>query len=97
MLTVDEQIFAAANTTTQPQTRETAGNYRVSTKGGGLNLRSEPNTSSRIVTEIPNGAYLTVINIENGWAAVEYSASGRTLTGYVSENFIKAVTQEETE
>ena len=97
VLTVDEQIFAAANTTTQPQTRESAGNYRVSTKGGGLNLRSEPNTSSRIVTEIPNGAYLTVINIENGWAAVEYSASGRSLTGYVSENFIKPVTQEEPE
>ena len=95
LLTVDEQIFSAANTTTQPQTREETGNYRVATRGGGLNLRSQPNTSSQIVTEIPNGALLNVITIENGWATVEYTSGTRTLTGYVSENFIKAV--EETE
>lgn len=97
LLTVDEQIFAAADTTTQPLTRESQGNYRVSTNGGGLNLRSEPNTSSQIVTEIPNGTLLNVTNIEGGWAAVEYTASGRTLSGYVSENFIKPISQEQTE
>ena len=95
VLTVDEQIYAAANTTTQPQSQAQTGNYIVTTKGGGLNLRSEPSVNSQIVTEIPNGAYINVSAVENGWAAVEYHSSGRTLSGYVSSNFITEVASRE--
>ena len=85
ILTINEDIVAKANTTTEPQTEANPNNYTVSTNGGTLNLREQANTSARIVTEIPNGAEIYVITVENGWASVRYG----TYSGFVSANYIK--------
>lgn len=56
----------------------------VSTQSGGLNLRSRPNTNSSVLTQIPNGAAVTVTGEWNGWYVVEYNG----LTGYASSRYI---------
>lgn len=44
--------------------------YKINTKDG-LNLRTAANTSGTVVTTLPKGTELYVINIENGWAHLE--------------------------
>ena len=45
---------------------------RLVIANGGLNLRSEPNTSSSVLNLIPNGTVITVEKMENNWAYVCY-------------------------
>lgn len=58
----------------------------VATAGGALNLRSAPSTEAVILTQMPNGAVLTVCGRLNGWYTVEYNG----LRGYASADYIRA-------
>ena len=86
ILTVNEELFNAANTTTAPQTG-TVENYRVTTSGSTLNLRAEPSVYAQKLTEIPNGTAIIVESVEGEWAKVKYGA----YSGYVSANYITQI------
>ena len=49
-----------------------------------VNFREEANTSSNIISKLPQNAKLNILESSNGWAKVEYNGK----TGYVSEQYI---------
>ena len=49
-----------------------------------LNLRSSPSTSASILTRIPNGATVEILETTSGWYKVRYNGT----TGYVSADYI---------
>lgn len=63
------------------------GNYRVKTKGGVLNMRSEPDTSSASVAKLENGTNVTVLRAVSGWAYIEYNSVG----GWVNSAYLVKV------
>lgn len=64
-----------------------AGEYYVKTEnGGGLNLREDATTSSKILAEIPDGTVLTVAEAIKGWAKVTYNEK----SGWVSTAYLHA-------
>ncbi len=57
----------------------------VATTGGSLNLRQSPNSAARVVTTIPNGDQVIVLERGTGWAAVVYEGvSGYVMVRYLS-------------
>ena len=62
-------------------------NAVVQTSSGRLNLRGGPSVNSRIVTRIPNGAQVSVLNEYNGWYVVEYN----NLYGYVLGEYLRFI------
>ncbi len=70
----------------EPQKQETpAQTYYVQAKGG-LNLRKEPDKSSKALTTIPNGTAVVVTAwADNGWAQVTYKGH----TGWCSGTYLK--------
>ena len=57
----------------------------VQTISGQLNLRGAPSVNSQIVTRIPNGTQVSVLNEYNGWYVVEYN----NLYGYVLGEYLR--------
>lgn len=77
-LTVTTQSFNATPSTTQ-----------IGTTTANLNMRSGYSTAYKILTTIPNGKQVTVLNKEsNGWYKVQYNG----VTGYVSGLYLKVIT-----
>ena len=53
-----------------------------------LNLRAEASTSAAVVTKVPGGSTVEVLNTDlNGWYQISYSG----LTGYVSSQYVDLV------
>ncbi len=86
ILTVNEDLFNAANTTTAPQTG-LVENYRVTTNGSTLNMRAEPSIYAEKLTEIPNGTSIIVESVDGEWAKIKYGA----YSGYVSTKYITQI------
>ena len=58
---------------------------RVTTSGGGLNLRSGPSQSSSAIVTIPNGDYLQINSYGPTWCSVFYNGySGYAMTSYLT-------------
>jgi len=57
---------------------------RVSTQGGNLNLRAQPNATAPVLTTIPNGTMLDLIGVAGDF--FETSFGGQR--GFVSRNFV---------
>lgn len=57
---------------------------------GGLNMRSEPNTKSSILTIIPNNTELIAIEIDGEW----YRVSFNNQTGWVHNDFVKNLNED---
>ena len=55
---------------------------------GGLNVRTEPTTASRVLTTLSNGSYITLMSRSGNWWRVEY-ASGRY--GYCHADYITGI------
>lgn len=53
-----------------------------------LNFRSGPSTSSSVIGSLYAGAAVTILSETNGWYKVEATVGGRTVTGYVSAQYI---------
>lgn len=53
-----------------------------------LNFRSGPSTSSSVIGSLYAGATVTILSETNGWYKVEAAVGGRTVTGYVSAQYI---------
>ena len=66
----------------------------INTKETGLNLRSGPSTSDKILLEIPKGESVDILGMNNEWCYVKWSAYAAGLRqdidyyGYVSKQFI---------
>ncbi len=60
----------------------------VTTSSGYLNVRSAPMTSAAIVSTLPKGSYITLLNRDGNWWRVEY-ANGRY--GYCHKDYITVV------
>ncbi len=56
----------------------------VITDGSGLNIRSYPSTSGKIIGTIPNGATVMINGETNGWYVISYNG----IIGYSSSEFI---------
>ena len=57
-----------------------------------LNVREEPNTDCKILTQIITGEHYQVVNIENGWVEITLGVddkSGQEILAYVSEEFVQ--------
>ena len=57
---------------------------KVNTEKGNLNMRKKPEDGARLVTTIPNGSAVEVLDHVDGWYQIEYKGK----TGYVKEQFI---------
>lgn len=56
----------------------------VITDGSGLNIRSYPSTSGKIIGSVPNGATVMINGETNGWYVISYNG----IIGYSSSEFI---------
>lgn len=66
------------NGSTQPQTGQPSSSSQTATvKTDGLNLRSEPNTTSAIQATLPAGSNLTVLEKQGDWYRIN-TAAGKT-------------------
>lgn len=52
--------------------------------GDQLNLRQSPSTTAKVVTQLPKGAKVQILESTNGWYKITYSE----LTGWVSDDYI---------
>lgn len=53
-----------------------------------LNFRSGPSTSSSVIGSLSLGMTVTILSESNGWYKVEALYNGRTVTGYVSAQYV---------
>jgi uncharacterized protein YgiM (DUF1202 family) len=61
--------------------------YGTVSVSSSLNVREEPNTSSRIVTKLPSGESVKLLSYSNGWFGIRlYPIVGNV---YVSAKYIK--------
>lgn len=79
-------VFSAAVCTVGAENSERYGIVTASL----LNLRSEANTSSKILAQIPSGQTVSVKGIQSGWAKVTYYG----VSGYVSLDYLKVMSGE---
>lgn len=57
---------------------------KVTTESGSLRLRSKPDTSSPVLTNIPRGTVVKVYGDENGWSSVIYNG----YAGFCSNKYL---------
>lgn len=67
-------------------------NARVSTNGSALRLRSRASLNAPIITRMPNGSSLKVLETVNGWCRVQFTAAnGTVLEGWASSQYITVI------
>ncbi len=81
-------VYTTASTEFSGST-DAAGTYIVSTDGGSLNLRSYASTSGEVITKMPDGAEVQVIESDGSWAMVTYNG----INGYCSMDYLTAVSE----
>ena len=59
----------------------------VTPNGGKLKVRRNPDQKAKLVTTIPNGSSVEILNTENGWCHITF----HSLEGYVQEQFIRVL------
>ena len=69
------------NTSVEPAKSNSKGKVTAD----GLNLRLNPSTSATVLTVIPNGTELEILESNNGWYKVTYNKA----TGWVSAQYVK--------
>ena len=67
--------------------------YKAKVVGGALNLRKEPSRDSARITQIPDGATVTVTQDLSAWSKVEWNG----ITGYVMSDYLQKVEGEPSE
>lgn len=63
---------------------------KVTTESGSLRLRSKPDTSSPVLTNIPRGTVVKVYGDEDGWSSVIYNG----YAGFCSDKFLTRLDNE---
>lgn len=89
--TTIEQSTAEAQTTeaqteaaTEEQTAQTSENTSEYTVNQEVNVRSDPDYNSESLGLLAFGETVSVSNVENGWAVIDYNG----VTGYVSGDYL---------
>lgn len=83
---MSQSVFATAKTTTGTaivSVNKTKKQTGVTT--GGVNLRSQANTKSKVLVTLKKNTKLTILKKENGWLKVQYGKK----VGYVSAKYVK--------
>lgn len=62
----------------------------IATSGSALNMRREPNVQSGVITSIPNGSKVNILEVSDDWYRVEYSGK----YGYCARSYIKVIKEE---
>ena len=87
----DSEPESEPETNTEPEsqlpTEEPTKLYIKVTSKSNLNLRKEPSTTSTVLTSLPNGTKVEIIEELDGWFKVSYKGH----TGYVSSKYVKVV------
>ena len=78
------RIAAGENTPVDTNWTNDGRHYKVTTQTDPLNMRAEPNQSAVIITTIPKGAVVTVLQTGSGWGKVQYGS----VIGYCSMNWL---------
>ena len=60
---------------------------KVKTSKGTLNMRAEANDKSKVVSKLPKGSIVRLVNDNEAWAKIEY----KNKTGYVKTGFIEEI------
>ena len=67
-------------------------NARVSTSGSALRLRARASLNAPIITRMPNGSSLKVLETVNGWCRVQFTAANGTVhEGWASSQYITVI------
>lgn len=67
-------------------------NARISTSGSALRLRSRASLNAPIITRMPNGSSLKVLETVNGWCRVQFTAANGTVhEGWASSQYITVI------
>ncbi|HIR00605.1 MAG TPA: SH3 domain-containing protein, partial [Candidatus Scybalocola faecavium] len=61
---------------------------RGTVNAGPLNVRSGPSTGYSIYGYVNKGTVVQIVSTENGWYKVNVTLNGRTVTGYVSAQYV---------
>lgn len=62
----------------------------VNSGAGGLNLRTQPNTTGTVITVIPHGANVTIMSQSGDWSYIEYlTNTGVRFTGYAMTQYLQ--------
>lgn len=70
-------------------TTDAAGIYQVTTDGSALNMRNAASTSGDVITQIPAGAKVQVLESNGTWAHATYNG----ISGYCSMAYLTAVAE----
>ena len=65
-----------------------AAGSRGTVNAGPLNVRSGPSTGYSIYGYVNKGTVVQIVSTENGWYKVNVTLNGRTVTGYVSAQYV---------
>lgn len=88
LITVDnEKMLQYTETETQSSGETETKQYKVTTSGSALRLRSSADTNSQVLAQIPNGTVLTVTKTEFGWAYTTYNSK----SGWVSLEYLTVI------
>ncbi len=55
------------------------------------NVRTEPNTQSKIIAKAPLNRELYILDSANGWAKIQYQFKDRLIEGYIFENLLEVI------
>ncbi|MBQ1965698.1 MAG: SH3 domain-containing protein [Clostridia bacterium] len=69
------------------------GQVRVNTGTAGLNLRSQPNTNSSVLTSIPHATLLDITQVAAGWGKTTYDDGQSAKTGWIHLGYTLPVLQ----
>ena len=87
---------AVPETTASPAPTEQAvyAKVQLASGSGAMNVRSQPNTSCKVVTTLKHGAYVRVLAVSGQWCRVETQNGKR---GYVKKQYLKKVALDPTQ
>ena len=78
--------------TNNSQNDKPTGKYVKITSSTGLNLREQATTSSKVLSVIPSGTYVDLLEDSGGWLKVKYNGK----SGYISAQFGSITDKKET-
>ena len=74
------------NSRTVPQNKNTQTNIPKSIKGTNINIRTAPNTSAKVITQLNEGNHVTLLNTQGEWSLIRLSGGEK---GWVADRYLQ--------